>query len=181
MITNLTTARPYSKAIFALALRDKTLPEWQHALNNLALVAIECKKRFLLKNPGISDKQKLSFFHEISKNFPVATNLIRILTERKKLEILPEIADGYQKLFFEHEKILPVKVETTHELTLGQKERLTTTLQKRFQQNNKILLQYQINKELIGGAVIYIADQVIDGSIKGMLQRLKQNLVNQTT
>lgn len=181
VITHLATARPYSKAIFALALRDQKLPEWQQALNNLALVATECKKRSLLKNPEIDTKQKLSFFYEVSKKFPAITNLIHILADRKKLEILPEIADGYQKLFFEHEKILPAKVETAHELTTGQKEQLTRALQKRFKQYSEILLQYQINKELIGGAIIYIAGQVIDGSIKGMLERLKQNLIGQTT
>jgi len=179
MITNSTIARPYIKAIFALALRDHKLTEWQNALNTLALAATECKKIFLLKNPKISSKQKIAFFYDVSKNFPPAMSLVQVLAERKKLEILPSIAAGYQELLFKHEKILPAKIVTTCELTANQKEQLTTALQKRYQ--HKILLQCQINSKLIGGAIIYIADQVIDGSIKGMLQRLKQNLISQTT
>jgi F-type H+-transporting ATPase subunit delta len=169
----LSPARPYAKAIFALALRDQQFFEWQKALNTFAAIAVECKKRFLLNNPRVGRKQKLDFFCDALENFPMAINLIRMLVERKKLEILPNIALGYQQLLFEHEKTLVAKVITTHELSVEQREQLLKALQQRYQQ--RILLQCQIDAKLIGGAVIYIDGRVIDGSIKGMLQRLKQS------
>lgn len=171
---NLSPARPYAKAIFALALRDQQFSEWQKALNIFAAIAGECKKRFLLNNPRVGRKQELDFFCDATENFPMAYNLVRMLAERKKLEILPDIALSYQQLLFEHEKTLEAKVVTTCELSAQQKEQLLKALQQRYQQ--RILLRCQIDSKLIGGAVIYIDGRVIDGSIKGMLQRLKQNL-----
>lgn len=174
MITDLTTARPYAKAIFALALRDQQLYEWQRALNTLAAVATECKKRSLLNNPMVGRKQEVEFFNGASENFPVAYNLVRVLAERKKIEMLPGIAASYQQLLFEHEKILQATVVSTCELSVSQKEQLVKALRERTQR--QILLQCKIDGGLIGGAVVYVGSQVIDGSIKGMLQRLKQNM-----
>lgn len=175
MLTNLATVRPYAKAIFALATQQQQFSAWQKALNVLALVATECKKKFLLNNPRVSPKQELSFFCDVVKNFPVAINLVYLLAERKKLGLLPVIAANYKQLLLEHEKTLEAKVITTCELTAEQKDRLIQALQQRYQQ--KILLQCQLDAKLIGGATIYISNQVIDGSIKGMLQRLKQELI----
>jgi len=174
MIVDLTAARPYAKAIFALASRDQQFYEWQNALKTLATAATECKKRFLLNNPRVGRKQELDFFNGASENFPVAYNLVRVLAERKNIEILPAIAASYQQLLFEHEKILEAKVVTVCELSAIQKEQLVKALQERTQ--CQILLQCQIDAKLIGGAVIYVDGQVIDRSIKGMLQRLKQSL-----
>jgi F-type H+-transporting ATPase subunit delta len=175
MIVNSTAVQPYTKAIFAIALLDKKLEEWQTTLNLLALTAVECKKRFLINNPKVGRKQEIEFFCDASANLPATYNLVRILAERKKLEILPSIAAGYQQLLFEHKRILEARVVTTRELTSIQKEKLTKALQQRFQQ--QISLQCQIDDKLIGGAIINIAGQVIDGSIKGMLCRLKQSLL----
>jgi F-type H+-transporting ATPase subunit delta len=175
MLANSAIARPYAKAVFALAMCDQKLEEWQNTLKTFALVAAECKKRDLLNNPGVGRKQEVGFFHDASKNFPDALNLIHILSERKKLEILPNISSSYQKLFFEHKNILEAKIVTAHELNSEQKEKLANALQQHYKQ--QISAQYQINNKLIGGAVIHVADQLIDGSIKGKLQRLKHSLL----
>jgi F-type H+-transporting ATPase subunit delta len=174
MTIDLTAARPYAKAIFALAMRDQRLYEWQNALHMLAAVAVECKKRFLLNNPQVGRKQELEFFNGASADFPLAYNLVRFLAERKNIAILPDIAASYQQLLFEHKKILEAKVVTACELSSIQKEQIVKALQERTQ--HQILLQCRIDATLIGGAVIYVGGQVIDGSIRGMLQRLKQSL-----
>lgn len=163
---NPTNARPYAKAIFAIALCGGQFSKWQDTLEKLAAIVAECKKRLLSNNP--------IFFHGMLENFPEAINLVNMLTERKKLGILPDIAIEFRKLVLEHKKILEAKITTTCELSAAQKEKIINALQKRYQR--QILLQCQIDDKLIGGGVIYIAGQVIDGSIKGMLHRLKQSL-----
>ena len=134
---NLSQARPYAKAIFAIAMQKQQFSGWQDVLS----------------------KQE-------------AANLVNMLTERKKLEILPYISAIFKKLVLAHKKILEAKIITTCELSLAQKEKIISALERRYK--NKILLQCQVDSELIGGGVIYIDGQVIDGSIRGMLQRLKQ-------
>ena len=176
MMINQSAVRPYVKAIFALALRDQQLTQWQDILKLLATVATECKKKSILKNPKIGRSQVLNLFCDASQDFPEASNLVRILAKREKLGLLPDIASSYQQRLFEHQKILEAKIVTASELNTTQKEQLTAALQKRYQQ--QIFPHYQIDNKLIGGMVVYINNQMIDGSIVGLLQRLKQNLIS---
>lgn len=176
MITSLPTVRPYAKAIFDLALHDQQLEIWQDRLQVLAVIATEYQQQGLLSDPKITYNQKVDFFTDVVGESIEATNLIKLLTARKKLSLLSEIAVSYQQLFFAHEKILEVKVVSASALAIGQKEQLLNNLQRRYQQY-KFLLQYDIDEQLIGGAIIYMAGRVIDYSIKGLLERLKYHLM----
>lgn len=175
MISNLTTARPYAKTVFSLALRNQQFSKWQSTLDSLAIATVECQKRNLLNNPNVEHRQILDVFFCILGDFPEAINLVRILATHKKLNILPSIALAYKQLCLEHEQILEAIVISSQELNTNQKERLITALQKRYKYN--ILLQCKIDPKLLGGAIIYVAGQVIDGSIKSMLQRLQEQLM----
>lgn len=168
--------RPYSKAIFNMALEQGQLESWRDILGILAEAVIECEKNKLLNNPKITSSKKISFFTDIVQSMPEAIgNLVRLLTERKKLALLPEIVKDYHKLYFAHHKVLEVIMTSAYELDAMQKEQLLQALQKRYQR--EILLKCRLDQTLIGGAVLHIGDRVINGSIIGMLQRLKQNLL----
>ena len=145
-------ARPYCKAIFALALREQNFLEWQEALNELAL----------------------NKFDAVIVKFSPAINLLNILLQNNKLDLLPYIAINFKELVLNYQNIAAVKVVTAIELNNAQKEQLKKALEERYKA--KILLNCEIDNTLIGGVVIYIRDQVIDGSIKTALHCLKQSL-----
>lgn len=171
-----TKARPYAKAIFNLALEQDQLSMWQDTLKMLAVIASECEKNKLLDSPQVSAAEKISFFADVIKQAPEAiSNLVRLLVERKKLNLLPDIAASYRQLFFAHNNILEATIISAYELAAEQKERLLGALRKRYQK--EILLECHVDATLIGGAVMQVEDRVIDGSVRGMLQRLKQNLL----
>ncbi|MDR1057093.1 MAG: F0F1 ATP synthase subunit delta [Coxiellaceae bacterium] len=169
----------YAKAIFNLALFQQKLALWQEVLTTLAQVVLVCKKSNILANPVIQEAQKLSLFVEVTSQLPESTNLVKLLARRKKLTILPEIAKKYQQLFFTYTNVLEIKVVSAEELTTSQKEQLLNALQQRYQ--CEILLQCCVDDKLIGGAIIYVKDEVIDDSICGILRRLKQNLLLKNT
>ncbi|MBU0744964.1 MAG: F0F1 ATP synthase subunit delta [Gammaproteobacteria bacterium] len=175
MTISIARAKPYAKAIFNLALKDDELLVWQQTLNILAHISLMCKESHILDNPEISIGEKIDLFSEAVRQSPKAINLVRLLAERKELYLLSDVADSYQKLFFAHNKMLEVKVFSARQLTVGQKESLLSALKERYQK--EILLQCDIDDELIGGAVMYIEDKVIDSSIRGILQLLKQKLL----
>jgi len=180
MVEYLAQTRSYAKAIFDLALSQKALDEWLKILKFLAQVVLACKKGSdVLDNPNIQESQKVAIFTEVIDEFPRVLNLIQLLIQRRNLSLLPSIAANYEQLFFSYTKVLEAQVVSAEELSVQQKESLFNALKKRYQR--EILLQYQVNGGLIGGAVIHIAGHVIDGSIKGMLQRLKQELLLKNT
>ena len=97
------------------------------------------------------------------------------MAERKKLKLLPKIAESYQELLFAHNGIVEIKVVSAVELTAEQKNKLADKIRSSYKK--EFLFEYEVDKDLIGGVVIYLEDRVIDSSVKGMLQRLKENLL----
>lgn len=175
-----TEARPYAKAIFALAKEQHKLHEWANALDMLSLFTLECQKYYVLKNPKFRKQQKINLFldpaHAMSKkvDFPEAENLLRLLMLQRRLLILPQITKVFHTLLNEHENILDAKVETVMELSSHQKKRIIAKLEHKYQR--KIQLTEIVNPKLIGGAIITAGDRVLDGSILGKLKNLKESL-----
>ena len=175
MSLNLTNARPYAKAIFNLALVHDKVAVWHDTLELFSLIVEDSKEYGILDTPLLTVQEKNRFFAPVTVKFPEAVNLIKLLVVRKKLSLLPDIYSGYQRLFFAHNNILEVRVESKEELLSEQKEQLICALEATY--HSKILLQVSYDASLIGGGVIYIADKVIDCSIKGFLERLRKKLM----
>lgn len=177
MTTKTAIAKPYAKAIFSLALAGNQLISWQDTLERLAQAVIEGEKYHLFDNPKITLATKLEIFAAITGQNE-ALNLLKLLLEHKRLAWLPAITAGYKQMVLAHNNQLEVQVIAAYELTEEQKQSLLATLKKCYHQ--EVMLQCYIDTTLIGGAVLYIADKVIDGSIKGVLQRLRLNLLRST-
>lgn len=180
MVKNFTLARPYVKAIFALALQQNKLQEWEDLLNFLSRMAKQGIAKNIWQNPKMSYAQKIEILNSFFKN-PEApmqkevNNFLRLLVGKRKLFILPQIAILFKEYRNEYEKIMPAKVASAFALDENQLQRIEDLLEKKF--NNKIVLDSSIDTELIGGAVVYIKDYVIDGTIKGQLLRLSEYLL----
>jgi F-type H+-transporting ATPase subunit delta len=176
MSIRVTTARAYTKAIFNLAVEEGQVENWQKTLAMLAECAEQCAKSQLLVSPQITNLEKVNFFTTTLKKLPAAIiNLLKLLACRKSLALLPAIYDGYCKLFFAHKNMLEVTLISAAELNGELKDQLISALKKRY--HKEIILKHSLDSTLIGGAIIKIADKVIDGSIKGKVDRLKQNLL----
>lgn len=168
--------RVYAKAIFMLAAEKKQINEWTEALafmtevvTNKDLVAIE-------DNPRLSRDQIFALLINICKDKVSALNLelLKLLVFKKKLMLLPDIYAQYNNLRASHEKILPIVIKSARALTKEQKQRLQTALERVFQ--SKLSMDYQVNTGLIGGVILQSGDRVIDGSIRGIWQKLAVQL-----
>jgi F-type H+-transporting ATPase subunit delta len=73
------------------------------------------------------------------------------------------------------ERRLQVRVVSAVPLDSAQSARMREALAKRYA--CQIELDNEIDRDLIGGAVIYAGDEVIDGSLRGRLQKLSGSLV----
>ena len=96
------------------------------------------------------------------------------MAENGRLSILPEISVMYEQLRQEEEKRLSVRVVSAVALTEQQRDRMGAALSRRF--DCKINLESEIDVSMLGGAVIYAGDMVIDGSVRGRLQKLATRL-----
>jgi F-type H+-transporting ATPase subunit delta len=101
-------------------------------------------------------------------------NFIRQLTENKRLALLPQIAARFELLRADYENEVDVVVTSAVPLSDAQKAKLADSLKTRLHRDVRITTA--LDPALLGGAVIRAGDLVIDGSIKGRLQRLTSDL-----
>jgi F-type H+-transporting ATPase subunit delta len=103
-------------------------------------------------------------------------DFLSVLASNGRLPLLPQVLELFRELRNEAEKRLSVRVISAVPLDEDQAGRLRAALAKRFE--CEIELDNEIDADVVGGAVVYAGDQVIDGSIKGRLQKLSSSLAN---
>lgn len=178
MADSVTIARPYAKAIFEHALQVDNLRDWSMYLHALTLAVLDPDCAAFIKNPEATIEQKTDVLFSVVKadaNHKAALiELLNTLAANKRLIILPEILNRFEALRSEQEKTLEVQVTSFSKLSLEQTEQLSESLGKRL--HRKITLNVDIDESLLGGAVIKAGDLVIDGSVRGKLDKLKSGL-----
>ena len=176
-MSKLTTfARPYAKAAFGLADDDNDLAAWDDMLTLAGLIATEETVSVLLESPHVGAKRVAKLLADIggerfNEKF---LRFLSVLGSNGRLSLLPEITVLYRLLRQQAEKRLLVRVVSAVPLEEEQSSRMRDALAKRFQ--SEIELESEIDPGVLGGAVIYAGDQVIDGSLLGRLRKLEQSL-----
>ena len=171
-----TIARPYAKAAFMSARDSKALPAWSAALHAGVGLVTDARIADLITNPKLTPDQVVSLFAGLGGAAIDAhwQNFVRLLTQNKRLEVLPDITAQYEMLRAQYENEVDVQVTSAVALTEGQQSKLAAALKKRFKRD--VRMTTAIDPALLGGAVIRAGDLVIDGSINGRLQRMASQL-----
>lgn len=181
MSDSVTIARPYAKAVFNNALAERKLTEWSGYLRTLTTVVEDTSATQFITNPATTSSQRSELLIEMvtllsGKADEQVRNFVDLLASNKRLLTLPDIMTLYEAMRAEHEKTIIVNVSSFGELSSAQQQQLIETLGKRLQRQVK--LNITIDKELIGGAVIHADDLVIDGSVRGKIDKLRTELVS---
>ena len=109
------------------------------------------------------------------KNVELA-NFITVLSEQKRLLVLPEIYAQYQDLTLIHNNTKSAVIYSAYELSSQQLADVTDILTKRF--NSKLDVVAKVAPELIGGIKVEVGDQVLDLSVQGKLNALYATMTN---
>jgi len=172
MAERITTARPYAKAIFSLARQGNTLAPTSAGLTRAAEVVVDPRVHALLGSPHVTPQQLAEIVTgvvgaELDEN---SRNFVSLLAANRRLGFLPEIAALFELMKAELENAVDVEVVAAAKLTPDQESRYAAALQKKL--GRSVRLHTKVDGSLIGGAVLKAGDLVIDGSIKGRLDRL---------
>lgn len=173
-----TIARPYAQAAFEVAQQQGKLKDWSEMLQWLAAVAADKSVHSLLGNPEVSQDALVKLFVEIcgDKLNQQGQNFVRLLTENKRLNVLPEIAEQFEEQRAEAEKTVAAEVTTAFALTAEQQQVLAAALKKRL--GRDVTLVSKTDESLLGGAIVRAGDMVIDASVTGQLERLANKLMH---
>jgi F-type H+-transporting ATPase subunit delta len=171
-----TIARPYAKAAFEYARDANALAAWSQGLKTAAEIVADPRVAPLTKSPEWSAADLVSLITDVAepKLDGGMQNFVRVLAENRRLLLLPEIAAHYEALRSAAENTIDVEVVSAVPLDAAQADKLTAALSARLKRG--VRMQNSVDASLLGGAVVHAGDLIIDGSLKGRLQRLATEL-----
>jgi len=171
-----TLARPYAKAIFSYAETSATLDQWSSSLELLSSVVEESTIQRFLVSPEYTTQQQADTLVDICGESldDKAQNLVSLLAENRRLSLLPFVLSQFRDLKAAREKAVDVELYSAAELDEQQRQQFSQALSLRL--DRRVNLNVSIDKSLIGGILVRAGDTVIDGSIRGRLNKLAQAL-----
>ena len=176
-MSSLTTlARPYAKAAFEIAREQGRLPQWGAALDAASNAVAVPEMAEWLASPELDAARAIDLIAETAGDAADESfrRFLAVLADNGRLALLPEITGLFARLRQDAENRLEVRVVSAVALDDDQAERMSAALAKRFERT--IALHNEVDAGLLGGAVIYAGDEVIDGSVLGRLKRLQGSL-----
>jgi F-type H+-transporting ATPase subunit delta len=171
-------ARPYARAAFEDAQSSHKLAIWADLLQAAARIAVDPAMRQLLGpwNPKMQREQKAILVAGLCRDVcgealpEVFDAFLKVLAEFNRLDMLPGISVLFNRLRAEAENVLHAELVSASSITESQRKRVTKALKTKFKRS--IVLNCRIDPALIAGATIRIGDRVVDGSVRGRLDKL---------
>ena len=175
-----TIARPYAKAVFDFAIEQRsidksTVKKWEEMLGFLAEVVENDTMKDFLTSSFSAEKLADTVISICGEQVDqCGQNLIRLMAENKRLTVLPIVFKEFQHYVEEYNAIAEVQVTSAQPLSIAQQEKVAAAMEKKLAR--KIKLNCNVDTSLIAGVIIRTDDFVIDGSSRGQLNRLANEL-----
>jgi F-type H+-transporting ATPase subunit delta len=171
-----TLSRPYALAVFKVAQEEGQVAQWSEMLDLLSRVASDGTMKGLISNPKVDGDKVAALIIEVCGKALSKTggNFVRVLAQNSRLDLIPNIEKQYGVERARLEGRSHVEVRTAYELSEAQRGVVTDAMSKRL--GTKVELTVELDESLIGGILVRAGDLVIDASLRGRLNQLKQSV-----
>jgi F-type H+-transporting ATPase subunit delta len=169
-------ARAFADVVFSSQLKpadvDRQLRDFSSAWHESPQL------REVLENPAFSEEQKIGVLDKLNTRLecaPPVRNFLAVLINHDRLPALDEILVEYRRVMDERLGISEVSVVSARKLDDG--ERRDLEVQVKRLAGGEVHATFQEDGSLLGGVIVRIGSTVYDGSVRGQLARLKEELV----
>jgi F-type H+-transporting ATPase subunit delta len=173
------TARRYAQALFALADEKNATEAWLDDLRELKAEMDDPTVALYLSTPRVPAEQKLAVVAQLCEGRDTMIgNLMGLLSSRLGTALLGAVAAEYESLLNVRLGRVSAVVTTAAPISDAQQERLRESLGTSLQKT--VVLETREDPEIIGGVMVRVGDQIIDGSVRSKLLALKQRLAHES-
>lgn len=173
-----TAARRYAEAAYEVAVRDDTVAVWRSELDTAGAVVADDEVARVLANPAVALESRDAMLD--SAIGPIVSgpvlNLIKLMLRRGRIEQLPRVASEFRRLDNAAQGIVPATATAAAPLSEDEVKALVARLEE--MTGARIELDLEVDPSLLGGLVVRVGDRMIDGSVRGRLERLRTQLVS---
>jgi F-type H+-transporting ATPase subunit delta len=176
MIEPTTLARPYARAAFEYARAHGVLDQWLAQLGTLAQVAAEPRVEAMLKDPARTGAERAdALLKLLGDDVDVSlSNFVSVMAENSRLELLPDVMALFEQLKADLEATVNVEVTSAYDLSSDELQQLSDALGARLERS--ISITSHTDSDPDRRVLIRAGDLVIDGSVRGRLNKLAGTL-----
>ena len=169
--------RMYARALYDAAKENGRVEQVREELRDFVESQREVPElRELLRNPQVDHRVKASALEELlGGEEELVRNFLLLLAEKNRAGEVEEIARDFERLVAEGEGILDVEVTTAVELSDEEAREVIEQIEKA--SGRKVEATRNVDPDLIGGLVLQVGSLRLDASVRGRLNRLRQDLV----
>ena len=173
-------SKKWAKALIELVQEDETLSK-EKVLSDLRDVAEIIKTSDelsgVIMNPSISTEEKQIVICKLFQNkvLPIVYNFLFVLNLKKRLNLINDICDEFEKDLEELKNILRVDVTSAIDLSDEKKSDIKNRISEKLQKDVKV--SWGVDTDIIAGLIFNINETVIDNSIKHKLDKLSESIV----
>jgi F-type H+-transporting ATPase subunit delta len=169
------SGKQYSQAMFELALKHAQLDQWQKDLLLVDQVMQENDFRIFLKHADVPTSQKFQAVNAVLGDaHPLVRNMVSLLIKRKVLDMIHDIQTGYAQLLDEHRGRQRASVISAVPLDKQELKSITVFVSELIQK--EVTVSTEVDESILGGIIIQIGDQLLDGSTRSRLEELRQEV-----
>jgi len=104
----------------------------------------------------------------------VLVNFLKLLIENHRMPVLFRVRRGYDALWEEENKMLPVSVTSAVELDKETVDQIGKRIAE--QTGRKVELSATVDPDVLGGMVVRVGNQVLDASVRNRLEQLRKQV-----
>ena len=133
--------------------------------------------RTLFLNPAVPASQKVSILDKLNAKLGMQKelrNLVAVLIDNDRIGSVHEVIAAYRTAQEERSGVRQAEIVTARELSAPEREELVAGVGKMV--GGRIQPSFKLDQSILGGAVVRIGSTVYDGSVRGRLERLREEL-----
>ncbi|HKT25801.1 MAG TPA: ATP synthase F1 subunit delta [Terriglobales bacterium] len=134
--------------------------------------------RTVWDSPSVASDQKLGLLDALAKKLGISRevrNFVAVLISNRRIHAYSEIAKNAIEQINERLGIADAEIVSVRELGAEERRRLEDQVAK--VTGKKLRVRYSLDQKLMGGVVVKVGSTIYDGSVRGQLQRMKEQLV----
>jgi F-type H+-transporting ATPase subunit delta len=169
-------ARTYARALFDAAKEEGRLDEVREELADFVAALREVPELgALIRNPQLDSRTKAEALDRVLADADeLVRNFLRLVTEKGRGPQIEEIAREFDALYDVEQQILSVELTTAYELSDDEARDIVAQIEQA--SGRTVEATRSVEPNLIGGIVLRAGSLRVDSSVRGRLNRLRQEL-----
>ncbi len=169
------SGKRYAEAIFELALQEQQVEQWATELELVGQVLQDEEFNAFLKHADVPVDQKIKSIDAVlAQVHPLVRNMVNLLVSKGLVDLAAELKEAYTELWDQHAGRQRVEVTSAVDLDQPEVDRIVQFVSGLI--DKEVVVSTQVDESILGGVIIQIGDQLLDGSTRSKLEALRSRL-----